>query len=131
MRDDQRNTPVKSTKILYKSSCFRKMIAFFVKSSSYFVTGFAEFTERKSVFLFVAQCGNYELLLPPFFAKIPWNKLFAKELYSKLIWRKKFCMAVNFSFFHTVACKLCFLITRKYFVKSNFIMMIYHYIYFS
>ena len=25
-----------------------------------------------------------------FFAKIPWNQLFAKELYSKLIWRKKF-----------------------------------------
>ena len=31
------------------------------------------------------------------FAKIPWNQLFAEELYSKLIWRKSICMAVNFS----------------------------------
>ena len=37
-----------------------------------------------------------------FFAKIPWNQLFAIGLYSELIWRKKFCMPVNFSFFHTV-----------------------------
>ena len=29
------------------------------------------------------------------------NQRFTKELYCKLIWRKKFCVAVNFSFFHT------------------------------
>ena len=30
------------------------------------------------------------------------NVLITKELYSKLIWWKNICMAVNFSFFHTV-----------------------------
>ena len=37
-----------------------------------------------------------------FIAKIPSNQLFTKELHSKLIWRKNICVAVNFSFFHSV-----------------------------
>ena len=30
------------------------------------------------------------------------SNFFTKELYSRLIWRKIFCMAANFSFFHIV-----------------------------
>ena len=37
-----------------------------------------------------------------FYAKIPSNQSFTTELYYNLIWRKKICVAVNFSFFHTV-----------------------------
>ena len=37
-----------------------------------------------------------------FSAKIPWNQLFTKELYSRVIWRKIIYVVVNFSFFHTV-----------------------------
>ena len=51
-------------------------------------------------------CGNYGNLLPchSFFANIPSNWRFTKELCYKLIWRKKICMAVNFWFFHTALC---------------------------
>ena len=35
-------------------------------------------------------------------AKIPSNQLFTSELYTKLIWRRKICLAVNFKFSHTV-----------------------------
>ena len=48
--------------------------------------------------------GITEFCCHNFVAKIPSNQLFTKELYSKLIWRKKFCVAVNFSFFHTAHC---------------------------
>ena len=41
-----------------------------------------------------------------FFAKIPSNQRFTKEFYYKLIWRKKICMAANFSFFYTVCATL-------------------------
>ena len=40
------------------------------------------------------------------FAKIPSNWRFTKELYCKLIWRKKFVWAENFSFFHTVSMEI-------------------------
>ena len=50
------------------------------------------------------QYGNCETLLPPWFCRKNSVKspFFTKELYSKLIWRKSFYMAENFSFLHTV-----------------------------
>ena len=38
---------------------------------------------------------------------------FTKELYCKLIWQKKFCVAVNSSFFHTVESKRTSLLLTK------------------
>ena len=37
--------------------------------------------------------GNYANLLPPFWRKNSVKSFFTKELYSKLIWRKKLCVA--------------------------------------
>ena len=49
------------------------------------------------------------------FRKTYW---FTKEFCSKLIWRKKFCLAVNFSFFHTVLnLVIRTLISRNFFRK--------------
>ena len=53
-----------------------------------------------------AHCENCGILLPQFFRKFSSNYRFTKELYNKLIWRKKICVAVNFSFFHTVQSKV-------------------------
>ena len=53
-----------------------------------------------------AQFGNYGILLSlsigKYFVKLT---ILSKQLYSKLIWRKKFFVAVIFSFFHTVKVK--------------------------
>ena len=51
---------------------------------------------------------------------IPWNQLFTKELYSRLIWREKICVAVNFSFFHTVALHTVWNIENLLFLTLNF-----------
>ena len=62
-----------------------------------------------------------------FVVKIPSKRLFSKELYTELIWRKIFCMAVNFSFFLTALCVAKkFYETRsrkkKNFVKSTYLL---------
>ena len=49
-------------------------------------------------------CGNYEILLPLSTISsqnFRETNFFTKELYCKLVWRKKFCVTVKLSFFHT------------------------------
>ena len=55
------------------------------------------------------------------FANFPLNQRFTKELHSKLIWRKNICVAVNFSFFHTVQCDRYILWShaKRFSVKST------------
>ena len=71
--------------------------------------------------LILANVGNYGILLPQFFRKFSSNQRFTKELYSKLIWRKTNCVAVNFSFFHTVLHFAQFLDTRTLYLQLHLI----------
>ena len=65
---------------------------------------------------------NYGSLLPWFFAKIPSNQRFTKELYFKLVWRKKNCVAVNFSFLTLWLWKnVKFSLTEKKIRQINFL----------
>ena len=48
------------------------------------------------------QYGNYEFYCHSIFANFPANQHFTKGIYCKSIWRKTLCVAVNFTFFHSV-----------------------------
>ena len=52
-----------------------------------------------AAFLVFPHCAEFYCHI--YFAEFPSNQRFTKDLYCKSIWRKK-CVAVNFSFFHTV-----------------------------
>ena len=63
------------------------------------------FCEREYLhilFFYTVSRKQHEILLPPFWSQqIRDINFFTKELYSRLIWRKKICVAVNFLFFYT------------------------------
>ena len=61
------------------------------------------FLPHTTVEVMESQCGNFEILLPPFYRKYFVEVTFLSKSYnpSKLVWRK-ICVAVIFFVFHTV-----------------------------
>ena len=71
--------------MLRKNQYFFRKTNVFTKTDCQGVD-FMEIFERERVLKYgITHCGNYGILLPRFFRKIPSNQLFTKEVYSKLL----------------------------------------------